>query len=671
MENMISLCMIVRDEAGNLARCLRSAAQVVDEIIVVDTGSTDQTRSIAESCGAIVRFVPWTGSFSAARNASLELAGGNWILFLDADEELTETGYDSLHALITAAEVEGYFCKIINYIGNQAHPETSPDLVFRLFRHQPGYRFRGAVHEQIADVILELNPAAAFRIAGAPVIRHYGYLDNQIQQKDKKNRNLNLIENELAEKPDNRSLRYHYGVELFRLERYAEAAKALRAAADGIDPHTVYLPKLFRYVVMCYYNTGDRGQALTIARQGLQYFPDYADLYYYCGLIQLDQKQYGAARECFVYTLSLPEQPPHYASFAGTRGFRSHFHLGQIAAAFLDEEAALGHYINSLRDNPDFLPALERIVEVLNPGLHPAYTRECLEKICDFASAAALQEIAGICFRQGGYELAWHYWEKSATTPSLPAELQLCQAICLIQTRRYDEGLKLLADFAPDNPFYPVAKLNTFFTAWHRGDQPVVHTLAAELQNSGLTPETQAVVTLLTDCLAWPDEGKPAPAPIMLEQDSLPLLQEIIKRLLALGKMDQISLILSKVNAIIRAPVLLDLAQKFQTYGHMGETGKLAEQYLAMVEQGLVEQNHSELALAHYLLAEIKRESLDFPSGYAGAEDHYRQASAHDPDNPRYYLRQLSLYEEWRVKLWEKVGGFHAPNNYAGHDRPQ
>lgn len=85
---LISLCMIVKNEADNLARCLRSARGAADEIIIVDTGSTDATRSIARSFGARIIDYPWNGDFAAARNAGLALAQGTWILVLDADEEL-------------------------------------------------------------------------------------------------------------------------------------------------------------------------------------------------------------------------------------------------------------------------------------------------------------------------------------------------------------------------------------------------------------------------------------------------------------------------------------------------------------------------------------------------------------------------------------------------------
>ncbi|MDQ7788611.1 MAG: glycosyltransferase family 2 protein, partial [Clostridia bacterium] len=183
MSATISLCMIARNEAQNLGRCLNSVRDVVDEMIVIDTGSSDGTANIARSLGARVYSFVWNDNFSDARNSSLEMATGDWILFLDADEELAPESHDALRSLVNDETVDGYFVKIINYLGNEGWTETCPDIVFRLFRNRPEYRFRGAIHEQIADVILENNRRAGYRMAEDVIILHYGYLDRQISEK--------------------------------------------------------------------------------------------------------------------------------------------------------------------------------------------------------------------------------------------------------------------------------------------------------------------------------------------------------------------------------------------------------------------------------------------------------------------------------------------------------
>ena len=89
MRNEVSLCMIVKNEENYLPNCLNSIKDIVDEIIVVDTGSTDKTVDIAKSFGAKVYYFPWRNNFSEARNESLKYATKDWILILDADDELS------------------------------------------------------------------------------------------------------------------------------------------------------------------------------------------------------------------------------------------------------------------------------------------------------------------------------------------------------------------------------------------------------------------------------------------------------------------------------------------------------------------------------------------------------------------------------------------------------
>ncbi len=90
----VSLCMIAKDEQEHISGCLESVRGLVDEIIVVDTGSADRTKETARSCGAKVFSFPWTGNFAEARNESLRHATGDWIIFLDADERLNSFGVE-------------------------------------------------------------------------------------------------------------------------------------------------------------------------------------------------------------------------------------------------------------------------------------------------------------------------------------------------------------------------------------------------------------------------------------------------------------------------------------------------------------------------------------------------------------------------------------------------
>ncbi|HWQ41400.1 MAG TPA: glycosyltransferase [Desulfosporosinus sp.] len=629
----ISLCMIVKNEGQNLSRCLNSVSDIVDQIIVVDTGSSDSTCEIAQQYGSIIHHFLWNDNFSDARNASLELAQGDWVLFLDADEELSPDNREILMRLIENEAVEGYFVKIMNHLGKEGWLETVPDLVFRLFRNKKEYRFRGAIHEQIADVILEKNSRARYEVAEDLVIIHHGYLDEVIKEKDKKSRNLRLIEMELAQNPNNRLLQFHYGVELFRAERYGEAATILIQSATDIDPNTIYLPKLLRYIVIAQQSSGQLQEALNSATLGLRLFPNYADLYYYTGLILLELKHHSQARNAFLQALSMPEQPPQYASFGGIRGFRSYYHLAQIADSFLDEEEALKYYLYSLRDNANFTPALERLVGILKPTKEPAYTMECLEKVCDFCTPEANRLMADIYYRYGAYSLALHYFDQAESGFPVSPDIKLKKGICLIHERRFFEALRLLESFSPGSSEYPIATVNKLFCFWIQDKSPKVRTLWKGLHALSLAQDTENVISLF---LTYSERTAPSP-PMILGQEGMLLLLDIVQRLVAMQEIDRAMYFLHALQPECLMEYNLKIAQIFVDYGEESR----AIPFLKTV----IQKNQS--AEAHFQLAEIYAH-LGRPTE---AEQHYKHALQIDPETPRYYIRLINLYTAWRQSI--------------------
>ncbi len=197
---LVSLCMIVRNEAGVLPRTLEAARPWVDEIVVVDTGSEDATPEVARAWGAVVEHVPWQDDFAAARNASLARAAGDWILVLDADEVLQEGSGPRLRQACreAPADLAGWELKLLC-------PTTGDGGVVRvnwfvrLFRRRSGVRFEGRVHEQ---VIGSLVPHGRIeRLKGVEIL-HTGYQRPPEALAAKARRNRRLLELHLAEEPD-------------------------------------------------------------------------------------------------------------------------------------------------------------------------------------------------------------------------------------------------------------------------------------------------------------------------------------------------------------------------------------------------------------------------------------------------------------------------------------
>ena len=143
MKPEVSVCMIVKNEEDNIAQCLSSVKDVVDEIVVVDTGSCDNTIAIAQSLGAKTFSCAWEDNFSIPRNISLDHAQGEWILMLDADEHLDQESRAEVRKLTGSRDVLGYRVLI------QLHPEWTEMRSVRLFRNIPALRFAGVYHEEL------------------------------------------------------------------------------------------------------------------------------------------------------------------------------------------------------------------------------------------------------------------------------------------------------------------------------------------------------------------------------------------------------------------------------------------------------------------------------------------------------------------------------------------
>jgi tetratricopeptide (TPR) repeat protein len=197
---MLSLSMIVRDEAERLGPCLASVAGFVDEMVVVDTGSRDDTVAVAESCGAVVHRLAWPGDFAPARNDALQRVSGDWVLVLDADERLRPEARAPLRALMAEPDV-----LVINLLRRELRAAQSPySSVSRLFRRHPAIRWNRAYHASIDDSVIALQRVEShWRLAlcEEPALLHEGYRPELLAAGNKAERLRRAMEAELRRNP--------------------------------------------------------------------------------------------------------------------------------------------------------------------------------------------------------------------------------------------------------------------------------------------------------------------------------------------------------------------------------------------------------------------------------------------------------------------------------------
>ena len=215
----IALCMLVRDEERSLARCLDSACGLVDDIIVVDTGSADRTREIAERYRArILDFDFSYVDFAAARNFGLSYVTSGWILVLDADETLDRASEPIVRKLVGEGENTGYYFERLNRRPN-GEPAT-PDYAVRLFPNKPEYRYRGRVHETVDAAIL----AAGGRLRRSAIRIHHDFALDPERRRVRNLRYIEILEEEIAADPADHSRLDFLAAEYHQLGMFDEAA---------------------------------------------------------------------------------------------------------------------------------------------------------------------------------------------------------------------------------------------------------------------------------------------------------------------------------------------------------------------------------------------------------------------------------------------------------------
>jgi tetratricopeptide (TPR) repeat protein len=220
----LSAAIIVKDEAGNLDACLTSLRGLVDEIVVVDTGSSDGSIAVAEAHGAVVGHEPWQGDFSTPRNRSLDLASGDWILYVDADERVSGDFAAARLVLDTAADCVAFRVRFVPRVG------WTPFREFRLWRNRPDIRFRGRIHESMVAAIKAAGAADGLRIDPFDLftIHHFGY---EGDRPDKRARDEPLLLAELERHPE-RAFLYDHLARLY--EAAGDSERAVSTWKRGI-----------------------------------------------------------------------------------------------------------------------------------------------------------------------------------------------------------------------------------------------------------------------------------------------------------------------------------------------------------------------------------------------------------------------------------------------------
>jgi len=288
----ISCCMIVKNEDAVLEKCLNSIKDFVDEIVVVDTGSTDNTVKIAEQYTDKIFFHPWENSFSKARNQSISHATGDWIFIIDADEELIDgCGPMIRQAVSKATDTDSFLVNTISTYDKGR--KRSRHNLERLYRNNGIIRYEGIVHNRLVG--------ATCIKASKIEIRHYGYDLEEKKAYEKFIRTTDLLKKDIEENPGNPVPHHYLGISYLsqgmKEEALKESVLAIELANQQNNHNPIYL-WTHHNAAISFYLLGNLEKAEFYSEEAIKRYPDHIDSYYTLTIISGEKKQWDKVILC-------------------------------------------------------------------------------------------------------------------------------------------------------------------------------------------------------------------------------------------------------------------------------------------------------------------------------------------------------------------------------------
>lgn len=357
----ITLCMIVKDEEVFLPRCLASVQEVVEAMVVVDTGSTDRTVALAEAAGAQVVHFPWRQDFAAARNAAFAAVRTPWILVLDADEELVGADRETLLKAVAQPTADAYNLRIVSLADRPE--DLSEARVTRLFRHHPEVRWSGRVHEQIIPALF----AAGLALGQVEVrLLHYGYLGAVAQSRDKAERNLALLNAQVQAEPHNAYALWQRAQTFIQVGRPAEAVADVKKAHRLLPPHADLQPLISLTWARALWAADDPAGANRVINGALSLWRNYPDFWYLRGQLAAAREAWMTAQEAFETAYNCGDAATYLQTDTGVGSYKALWQLVQIALRQGDGRRATATALVLVGRQPFFRPAWQTLLHLMS-----------------------------------------------------------------------------------------------------------------------------------------------------------------------------------------------------------------------------------------------------------------------------------------------------------------
>lgn len=333
---MISLCMIVKNEAANLDKCLKAVVGCVDEIIIVDTGSSDNTKKIAANYTNKLYDFKWCDDFAKARNFSIEKSNNDWVLVMDADENIFDYNKKKILEFVSDKKNEEVVGRIkrINPFEDVSGVKRYIERVNRLF-NKNHFKYTGLIHEQITALNGKNYSTKNIEIAA----EHFGYTKEVIEKTNKLERNISMLKKAIAENTNDPYLYYQLGKTYYMGKDYKSSCECFEKALNyKFDYRLEYVEDLIESYGYALINTNRFTDSLTIDNYN-KYYSKLPDFNFLMGLIYMNNAQFSKAVESYLKCTQSNE-----GRIEGITSYLPYYNIGVIYECLGYKNEAIGFY---------------------------------------------------------------------------------------------------------------------------------------------------------------------------------------------------------------------------------------------------------------------------------------------------------------------------------------
>ncbi|MBE5961814.1 MAG: glycosyltransferase [Lachnospiraceae bacterium] len=570
----VSLCMIVKNEEQFLRQCIESVLPVIDEIIIVDTGSTDRTKEIAREYTRNVYTYVWDGNFSNARNYSIRMASSDWILLLDADEMLEREDCEALLKLIQESQIDGYDFYIKNYVAQNDKENYNTHYALRMIRNDKRYAFRGIVHEQYVPI----DEEAPFQKTDGVTIRinHYGYCKEVVENKGKRSRNIPLIERQLKLTPNDPYYLFTLANEYLADENYEKAIELYEASLKNADVAYRYVPYLYQRLIHCYYSCSRYQKAVETAEKALVIYPQCTDYVLLRGIVYYSWHKVLLAADDFRKCIEMGPSPIFFNFIADCSTTKPRIFLATIYQEAGDYATALQYYTEVIKSDAKSISYLYPIMNCLMHIFHDS--EQAIQSITlyfsTFFSNYRMEYLIDILISGKCYGAAEKIMEQYPTIDQTAVDYEYCKAKISFYTKKYKEAatrftalLKgdLATSILPDVRRFCYQYLFLLSFVEQSVDKEIVD--AAILQSG-----EEHLKEICIDIRDIVENGNTIvegyESHVSSQEKKISMVMELLESLLAIQEFDLFEKFLSELNRVDDKNVLLKLGGLYQKYGY-------------------------------------------------------------------------------------------------------